>query len=67
MVGTCVRSTKGEILSAVAWVDGKEVWVQITIVDPSGSAKSITLPGGTGMLFVADMKTLIPNAELVGG
>lgn len=62
--GTCVRNAKGECISAVSWIEGTEVWVQITTVEPNGTAKSLVLPGGMALVFAHDLKDIVPNAEV---
>ena len=64
--GTCVKSAAGATLSAVSWIDGKEVFVRLTIAEQNGTSKSITLSGGTGLVFAHDLKEIVPAAEVVG-
>lgn len=63
--GTCVRNAVGKTLSAVSWIDGKEVWVQITITNGNEECDSIILPGGTALVFASALSEIVPNAEVV--
>ena len=64
LAGTCVREAGGSTLSAVSWLDGKEVWVQVTIVD-GREAKGIRLSGKAALDFADDLKIMVPKAELL--
>jgi hypothetical protein len=63
-LGTCVRSAGGSTLSAVSWVDGKEIWVQIVLSDGE-QAMELTLSGLAALNFASNLRDSVKNVELM--
>jgi hypothetical protein len=64
--GTCFRNGNGHKIAAVSWLDGNEVFVDVTILDPQGHAKDIRLTGRAAIAFAEELEAIALNAEVVG-
>jgi hypothetical protein len=62
-IGTCVRSLNGSTLSAVSWVDGQEIRVQIVVSDGE-QAMELTLSGPDAWDFASNLRDSVKNVEL---